>query len=365
MQKKYFIDIPHWKLLIIRVLQILTLLGSGAYLFWRFNPLFWNNPFLSFILLVAEVIFFVNFIVHFPVLWLFPSKHIPVNKPEKDIKISIVIPTYNEPLDILQPTIMQAMAVAIPAKVLLSIVILDDGERPWLKEYVEEISNTSLIAVKYVTRTQRTGYKAGNINNYLNKYCNEDYILVLDADFIPKPNILNSYFQFLGNPNIGFLQAPQYFDNISKDDPFGQDPTIWFDILQVGRSAHNALICCGTPTLFSVEALRQIDGMRENTMTEDFATGVALQSQGFQAVYIRDELAVGKASSDMIDVVQKTQRYAAGAFEFLFFSHKWKFGKKLTFKQRFLHYTYPVAFFCTTFYADTYFIADNCFIYRH
>jgi cellulose synthase/poly-beta-1,6-N-acetylglucosamine synthase-like glycosyltransferase/beta-mannanase len=347
MTTKRFDKFSFLKLLALRFFLLMSLIGAGLYLYWRFNPLFWTNPFLSAILLTAELFFFANFIIHFPVLWFFRVKKLPVNLPNVNTKISILIPTYNETLDILQTTIQASLKVNIPDNVILSVIILDDGHRPWLKEYVDSLETNREI--KYITRIQRTGYKAGNINHYLNNYCDDDWILVLDADFVPKHTIVEVFSKFLGDENIGFLQAPQYFDNIPSEDPFGQDPSIWFDVLQVGRSALDSLICCGTPTVFSVNALKRIGGMQEKSVTEDFATGVSLQSHGYKAFYIRENVAVGKASSDIVDVIQKAQRYATGSFEFLLYSFKWNFGNRLSAKQAFFHFTYPFSFIAPLF----------------
>ncbi len=336
------------KLFFVRFLLIASLIGNIGYLWWRINPLLWNNYPLSIILLIAEFVFFTSFVIHLPVLWFrkIPEKTqlIPTSK----IKVAILIPTYNESLDILSPTIEHALNLNIPDLVRLKVVVLDDGNRPWLEEYVSEKQQNSDIPIEYMTRTERGGFKAGNINNYVLNHSEDDWILVLDADFVPGENILKEFFPYLGDSNIGFVQGPQVFDNIPTDDPLGQAPDIWFYVLEIGRAGQQSLICCGTPTILSVPALKKIGGMKLG-MTEDFITGVTLQSYGYQAVYNPVEVAAGKASTDIGDVVNKADRYAAGAFEFLFNLRKWHLGEKLTTMQKFLHFSYPISFLAPLF----------------
>ncbi len=337
------ISIPLWKKLIIRFLLLVVLTGNLYYLSWRFNTLFWTNRTLSGLLLLTELVFFANFLIHFPVLWLKKPKNILTQIPKFTKKLAILIPTYNEPLNILSQTIEQSLAIAIPQNLKVKIVVLDDGNRDWLKKYVKELAKTTSVTLEYLTRTERFGYKAGNINNYLKSVCQEDFILVLDADFVPFKNILEEFYPYLGIEKLGFVQAPQFFNNIAKGDPFGQDPAIWFSLLQVGRYGQNALICCGSPTLWSVPALQSI-GYMQYSVTEDFLTGAMIQSKGWQAIYLQKDVAEGKASEDIIDVKKKTLRYSSGAFEFFSFAKKLLANGHLSLRQRFLHFTYPLAF---------------------
>ncbi len=339
----------HQKLFLIRFLLIAGFIGNGIYLWWRMNPLFWNNSFLSILLLVAELVFFANMVIHLPVLWFRKPTPIPLSPPVGPIKIALVIPTYNESIKLLSNTLKHCLNLDIPPNIKLKVVVLDDGQRPWLKEFVsKEGRSGGRTKLEYVSRSIRNGFKAGNINHYLEEYCKEDWLLVLDADFVPRRDILSKFYPYLGTSSLGFVQAPQSFDNIPFTDPFGQDPDLWFSILEVGREGQDSLICCGTPTIFSVPALRKIHGMQLG-VTEDFITGVTMQSYGYRSAYIHETIAIGKSSTDMADVTNKAERYASGAFEFVFERKKWRLGQKLSFWQKFIHFTYPLSFLAPLF----------------
>jgi cellulose synthase/poly-beta-1,6-N-acetylglucosamine synthase-like glycosyltransferase len=293
-------------------------------------------------LLIAEILFFSSFIIHIPVLWLRKKESIPDLVPDVVQKLVIVIPTYNEPLEILRQTIRAALEVEVPDKIKLKVVVLDDGHRDWLRDFVTFYQKMDKIPLEYVARTERTGYKAGNINNYLQQ-SQEDFLLCLDADFRAEPDILVKFLPYMGQDSVGFVQAPQYFDNIESSDPYGQDAELWFSLLQMGRYGQDALICCGSPTLWSIPALREIGGL-QHSVTEDFLSGVTLQTRGYKAFYLQERVAVGIASDDSIDVRRKTVRYAAGAFEFIKLHTGLVMTRKLSLVQQFLHATYPIAF---------------------
>ena len=73
-------------------------------------------------------------------------------------RVAILIATYNEELEILERTIIGAKALKHPNK---EVLILDDGRRDWLRDYCEA------QGVRYITRADNAGSKAGNMNNAL------------------------------------------------------------------------------------------------------------------------------------------------------------------------------------------------------
>ena len=68
-------------------------------------------------------------------------------------EVDIFIPTFNEPLDVLEKTIVAAAAVDYPHK---TVWVLDDGKRDWLRTFCEK------IGVRYLTRADNSHAKAGN-----------------------------------------------------------------------------------------------------------------------------------------------------------------------------------------------------------
>ena len=74
--------------------------------------------------------------------------------------VDIFIPTLSEPLEILRHTIAAAKQMDYPN---FKVWVLDDGSRPWLENLAKENN------VGYLRRESRKGFKAGNLNNALNK----------------------------------------------------------------------------------------------------------------------------------------------------------------------------------------------------
>src|SRR5258706_3695697 len=110
--------------------------------------------------------------------------------------VDIFICTYDEPLEILEKSILTALPLGYPDA---TVWVLDDTRRKWLREYC------AAAGARYVTRDSNRHAKAGNLNNGLPgtaAQTNAPIILVLDADFSPRPDFLKRTVGLLSNPDV-------------------------------------------------------------------------------------------------------------------------------------------------------------------
>ena len=138
------------------------------------------NPVSFSLLLAAEVLALVA-----TALYVFETWSVPEVSAPEPLRLStdIVIATYDEPLTVLEPTIVGSLRV----KGVDKVWVLDDGRREEVREYCEE------VGARYVTREKNEHAKAGNINNALmNEGTNGDFILIFDCDMICRPEILQA-----------------------------------------------------------------------------------------------------------------------------------------------------------------------------
>lgn len=85
-------------------------------------------------------------------------------------------------------------------------VILDDSSKEEYKAQIDEFAKQNNVEV--VRRENRTGFKAGNLNNYLNNHKDYDYFVILDSDeIIPHDFITKSLKYFYYSDKIGVVQA--------------------------------------------------------------------------------------------------------------------------------------------------------------
>ncbi len=237
----------------------------------------------------------------------------------------VFIATYNEERDILERTIVGAMAIDHPD---LRVWVLDDGAREWVHQMADE------LGAHYVSRRKGKHAKAGNVNNGLGQALKTgrrpEFLLLLDADFVPQPTILQRTLGFFEDPAIGIVQTPQHFFN---PDPLQSNlfcQTVWpdeqrffFNVLLPSKDAWGAAFCCGTSAVFRVRALESIGGMATETVTEDMLTSFKLGEFGYRTIFLNERLSLGLAPEGLREYISQRSRWCLGAIQQLF--TRWSF----------------------------------------
>ncbi|WP_285320885.1 glycosyltransferase family 2 protein, partial [Pseudarthrobacter sp. lyk4-40-TYG-27] len=173
--------------------------------------------------------------------------------PPHDATVDVFITTYNEDLDMVLTTALAAQKIRHPH----STWILDDGARPELKALAEQ------HGLGYVTRSEDwtkdlpRHAKAGNLNNAL-MVTHGEFLLILDADQIPEPDILEKTLGYFNNRRVALVQTPQYFSNVPDSDPLGSQAPLFYGPIQQGKDGWNAAFFCGSNAILRREALMQL-----------------------------------------------------------------------------------------------------------
>jgi cellulose synthase (UDP-forming) len=254
--------------------------------------------------------------------------------PREDLPwVDVYIPTYDESLDVLEKTITGAISLEYPN---FKVWLLDDGRRPWLKEYC----NTK--GVGYLTRGDNAHAKAGNINHALTK-TDADFVAIFDADFIPQRNFLIRTVGFFADPSIGIVQVPHTFYNydptqssLGVQKALPDDQRFFFEAIMPSRDGWNAAFSCGSNSVTRREALRSIgDAFPTDSITEDMLLSISLLRNGYITRYLCERLAFGLAPEGLKAFFVQRQRWARGAMQILFLAAG-PLGRNLTLMQRLL-----------------------------
>jgi cellulose synthase/poly-beta-1,6-N-acetylglucosamine synthase-like glycosyltransferase len=253
--------------------------------------------------------------------------------PEKLPSVDVYIPTYNEPLEVLEKTIVGALCLDYPN---FSIWVLDDGRRTWLKEFCE------LKGVGYLTRPNNSHAKAGNINHALTKTMAE-FVAIFDADFIPQRNFLIRTVGFFEDPTIGIVQVPHAFynhdvvqTNLALRKSLPDDQRFFFEAIMPSRDGWDAAFCCGSNSITRRSALRAIgDALPTDSITEDMLLSLKMLRQGYITRYLCERLAFGLAPESIKAFFVQRQRWARGAMQILYLAAG-PLGARLPLVQRLL-----------------------------
>src|SRR5437660_4776869 len=171
-----------------------------------------------------------------------------------------------------------------------------------------------LYGAGYITREQHTGAKAGNINHALTK-TSAPFIAVFDSDHVADPEFLEATMGWLEDPEIAFVQTPQYYANTDNNRIAAasmSQQALFFGPICRGKDGLDAVFCCGTNVLFRREAFESVGGFPTNSLTEDFELSIHLHEQGWSSAYVPDVLARGLGPEETAAYVSQQQRWARG-----------------------------------------------------
>lgn len=269
------------------------------------------SSFLGIILLISEIMGFMAFCTYIAI---FKNEYIIKTKSLKNLKgkiptVDVLICTYNEEISLLEKTILASTQIEYP-KDKLKIYVLDDGKNKKLENLCKEYK------VNYIARENNQFAKAGNINNALNIITGE-YFLVLDADMIPYKNILERTMGYFENKNMAFVQTPQTFYNpdvyqFNVDNEYNNEQDFFMRYIEAARASKDAVLHVGTNAVFKKEYVLKVGGYPTSSITEDMALGLLLQAEGYDSIFINEELVCGMSATTYQDLVKQRDRWCRG-----------------------------------------------------
>jgi cellulose synthase (UDP-forming) len=88
---------------------------------------------------------------------------------------------------------------------------------------------------------------------------------------------------------------------------------IFFEYICEGKSTQDAMFCCGTNVIFRREALMDVGGFDESSVTEDFATSLKFHIRGWRSAYCNEVLAFNLGPEDLGGYFKQQFRWALGS----------------------------------------------------
>jgi cellulose synthase (UDP-forming) len=259
-------------------------------------------------------------------------------------RVDVFIPTYNEPLSVVGPTVLAARDLDWPADRLV-VHVLDDGRRPAVRAFAEA------AGVNYIWRSDNRHAKAGNLNHAMARTSGE-YIAIFDCDHMPARGFLvNTMGWMLRDSNCALVQTPHHFfsaDPFERNlDTFRRVPNegvLFYGLVQDGNDVWNASFFCGSCAVLRRSALEQIGGIAVETVTEDAHTALKLHRKGWRTAYLNVTHAAGLATESLSGHVRQRIRWARGMAQ-IFRLDNPLLGRGLTVMQRLCYANAMLHFF--------------------
>ncbi|SAK75146.1 cellulose synthase [Caballeronia calidae] len=261
--------------------------------------------------------------------------------------VDVYIPTYNEPLSVVRPTLFAAQGIDWPAD-KLRVYLLDDGHRPEFEALARE------AGIGYITRDDNQHAKAGNINRALAKTEGE-YIAIFDCDHVPTRSFLQATMgTFFADPKCAMVQTPHHF---FSPDPFERnlgtfrrvpnEGNLFYGLVQAGNDLWNATFFCGSCAVIKRAPLEEVGGIAVETVTEDAHTALKLHRRGYTTAYLPTVQAAGLATESLASHIKQRTRWARGMAQIFridnpFLGRGLGFFQRLCYGNAMLHFFYGI-----------------------
>jgi len=265
------------------------------------------------ILIFPAELFSFFFALYF-VYTLFTDKYRPQTPqplPKKDkIPVAILLPVYNEPKEIVERTVKACKNLKWKGGV--NIYLLDDSTSDKDKENMYTLAKKYKINI--VRKPNRIGYKAGNLNNAINKVVREDYFVVLDSDQAPEPEFLEETMDYFSDSTVAFVQTPQHFikDKTPIDRAAKIGTNIFYRAQCLSKARDGAIPFCGTNAVIRTDIFRKVNGFSYYTATEDIELGLRMNAEGYKGAYVPKILVHGYAPPNFKAYASQQYRWANG-----------------------------------------------------
>ncbi|MGH3188245.1 MAG: glycosyltransferase [Streptosporangiaceae bacterium] len=305
---------------ITMMLAIALGVATVDYISWRFSVTNWQGWWIAVPLLCAEALGAAHTLGFQFTVWPWPAPVIELGEDPVRHPIFILVPTINEGVGTLRPTLEGCIAAR--QKYLtqhpdgrVTIVVCNDGRAARFPRWAETDALAQELGVRCVTRTSNSGAKAGNIENARQecRITGNAFLVIFDADQVPKPDFLVKTVPAFADAKVGWVQTGQYYANLSNPVSRWADDqqSMFYNLLCPGKAALNAAFICGTNVVIRAAALDEIGGLPQDSVTEDFAASVSLHPR-WRSIYLTEVLATGLGPPDISSYLKQQGRWALG-----------------------------------------------------
>ena len=248
---------PVRRVAVIRIVVVLAASAGLNYVIWRWAAsVNWESWWIAVPLVLAETYSLIDSLLFGLGAWRIRERGDPPAPPAAHsadaVTVDVFITTFNEPVDLVMRTAQAALAIDYPH----TTWILDDGDRLEVRDAAEALGIGVITrSTDWADRPRHA--KAGNLNNALLTTAGE-FVLVLDADQVPHPNILDRTLGYFKDPRMALVQTPQWFENVPASDPLGSQAPLFYGPIQQSKDGWNAAFFCGSNAVLRREALMQL-----------------------------------------------------------------------------------------------------------
>ncbi|MEK6334250.1 MAG: glycosyltransferase [Acidobacteriota bacterium] len=251
----------------------------------------------------------------------FPPRPKSLFSQEQLPHITVQLPLFNE-MYVAERLVKAVTEIDYPRD-RMEIQVLDDSTDETVNIARATVENYARAGfdIHYIHRDDRTGFKAGALENGM-KTAKGELIAIFDADFVPKPDFLRKLVHYFTDQTVGCAQMRWAHINGSYN-LLTRLQTIMLDghfvIEQTTRNrSGNFFNFNGTAGIWRREAILLSGGWQHDTLTEDTDLSFRAQLMGWRFVYLLDEEAPAEIPVEINAFKAQQRRWAKGVLQVWF-----------------------------------------------
>jgi cellulose synthase/poly-beta-1,6-N-acetylglucosamine synthase-like glycosyltransferase len=233
-------------------------------------------------------------------------------------RVTVQIPAYNE-MYVIERVIDAVCAFDYPSH-LLDIQVLDDStdETQRIARNVVEKWQSQGLDIDYIHREDRTGFKAGALENGL-RTAKGEFVAVFDVDFVPDPDFLQKSIHYFTDPNIGMVQGR--WEHLNRDYSFlTRTQAIFLDghfILESNTRflSDRFFNFNGTAGILRIKTIKDAGGWEHDTLTEDLDLSYRAQMKGWKFIFLPHLTVPAELPVEINSFKSQQCRWAKGAMQ--------------------------------------------------
>ncbi len=246
------------------------------------------------------------------------NKPVPLREFQELPLVTIQLPVFNE-MHVVDRLLDSVSKIDYP-KDKIQIQLLDDSTDDTVEICREGIAR--LVAqgfdAEHIHRTDRTGYKAGALENGTHSAKGE-YLFILDADFVPNADVLKKTIHYFSDDKIGMIQTRwghlnRTYNVLTRIQAMFLDGHL--ELEQTARNRSGRFFTFnGTAGIWRKSCIADAGGWEHDTLTEDMDLSYRAQLKGWRFIFLNDVETPAELPVDMDGFKSQQHRWTKGSIQ--------------------------------------------------
>jgi hypothetical protein len=232
--------------------------------------------------------------------------------------VTVQLPVFNE-IHVIERLLKAISEIEYPID-KLEIQVLDDSTDETFQVSQREVARLKERGFDAVVlrRENRVGFKAGALD-YGFQRAKGEFFFILDADFLPPPNILKESIDYFADPKVGMIQTRwghinRRYSWLTRAQAILLDGHLVLE--QTARSRTGRFFNFnGTAGVWRKSCISEAGGWQHDTLTEDLDLSYRAQLRGWKFVFLADIVTPAELPVDIDGFKSQQHRWTKGSIQ--------------------------------------------------